>query len=84
MQSFDWSTYTEGGLYTVPMAARILAAKPAKVRSWVEGFGHSAAEPILIRQLPRVNGKTVLGFLDLIDSVIFTAPVYYLFLRLAS
>jgi hypothetical protein len=40
----------ESGLYTVPMAARLLAAKPEKVRSWVEGCGHSKADHILIRQ----------------------------------
>jgi hypothetical protein len=64
----NWSQVAEGGLYTVPMAARLLAAKPEKVRSWVEGYGHSGAEPILIRELPRVGGKTVLGFLDLVES----------------
>lgn len=68
MQEPDWSQVAEGGLYTVPMAARLLAAKPEKVRSWVEGYGHSGAEPILIRELPRVGGKTVLGFLDLVES----------------
>jgi uncharacterized protein (DUF433 family) len=50
------------------MAARLLAAKPAKVRAWVEGYGHSDATPILIRELPRVGGKTVLSFLDLVEA----------------
>jgi uncharacterized protein (DUF433 family) len=68
MSATDWASMAETGLYTVPMAARLLAAKPEKVRSWVEGYGHSDASPILIRQLPRVGGKTVLGFLDLIES----------------
>jgi uncharacterized protein (DUF433 family) len=68
MQDIDWTNIAETGLYTVPMVARILAAKPVKVRSWVEGYGHSGASPILVRQLPRVGGKTVLGFLDLIES----------------
>jgi hypothetical protein len=56
--------FSGGGLYTVPMAARLLATKQDKIRSWVEGYGHSKAERILIRQLPRVGGRTVLGFLD--------------------
>ncbi|KRR11300.1 hypothetical protein CQ12_05605 [Bradyrhizobium jicamae] len=68
MQETDWSSIADQGLYTVPMVARILAAKPGKVKSWVEGYGNSDASPILIRQLPQVGGKTVLGFLDLIES----------------
>jgi uncharacterized protein (DUF433 family) len=68
VEETNWAEIAEAGLYTVPMAARLLAAKPDKVRSWVEGYGHSKATPILIRQLPRVGGKTVLGFLDLIES----------------
>jgi uncharacterized protein (DUF433 family) len=67
-QTVDWAEVADAGLYTVPMAARLLAATPTKVRSWVEGYGHSDAPPILIRQLPRVGGKTLLGFLDLIES----------------
>jgi hypothetical protein len=34
----------------------------------LRGYGNSDASPILLRQLPRVGGKTVLGFLDLIES----------------
>jgi uncharacterized protein (DUF433 family) len=68
LTEIDWQEIIDGGLYTVPMAARLLAAKQDKIRSWIEGYGHSNAEPILIRQLPRVGGHTVLGFLDLIES----------------
>jgi hypothetical protein len=68
MNETNWAKSGETGLYTVPMVARILAAKPEKLRSWVEGYGHSHAYPILIRQLPRVGGKVILGFLDLIES----------------
>lgn len=68
MQDTDWANIAETGLYTVSRAARLLATKPQKIRAWVEGYGHSDASPILIRQLPRVGGKTVLGFLDLIES----------------
>lgn len=39
-----------------------------KVRSWVEGYANSNAPPIIRRQLPRIDGKTVLGFLDLVES----------------
>lgn len=68
MVTLDWAAIADGGLYTVPMAARLLGAKQTKVRSWVEGYGHSTAAPILIRQMPRVGGKTLLGFLDLVES----------------
>jgi hypothetical protein len=64
----DWQEFSEGGLYTLSMAARLLAAKQEKVKSWVEGYGQSGAGPILIRQVPRIGGHTVLGFLDLIES----------------
>jgi len=64
----DWANVLDRGLYTVPVAARLLGAKPEKVRAWVEGYGRSDALPILVRQFPRVGGKTVLGFLDLVES----------------
>jgi uncharacterized protein (DUF433 family) len=79
LTDIDWREFSGGGLYTVPMAARLLATKQDKIRSWVEGYGHSKAEPILIRQRPRVGGRTVLGFLDLIESAFirhFTAIGY--------
>jgi len=46
------------------------------------------AESIMKRSLAAKDSGHVMpgigGFLDLIDSIIFTAPVYYLYLRLAS
>ncbi len=41
MEQTNWAEIAEAGLHTVPMIARVLAAKPEKVRSWVEGYGHS-------------------------------------------
>lgn len=64
----EWDRFLETGLYTVPIAARLIAAKPTKVRSWLDGYSHSGAQPIIHRQLPRVGGKTCLGFLDLIET----------------
>ncbi len=66
--SYDWNKLSESGIYTVPLAARLLSAKPEKVRSWVEGYGRKGAEPILTRDGPRVGGKVVLSFLDLVES----------------
>jgi uncharacterized protein (DUF433 family) len=64
----DWKRASEGGLYTVGMVARVLAAKPEKVRSWVEGYRHSGADAILRKDVPRIGGKTVLTFLELIET----------------
>src|SRR2546430_17030314 len=56
------------GLYTVPMASKILSESGSKIRSWIDGYPNSEAEPIIQRQLPPINGRTVLGFLDLIEA----------------
>lgn len=66
--NIDWKKVTDIGLYTVPMAARILQENDNRVRAWVNGWQHNGAPPIIQRQLPRVNGRTVLGFLDLIEA----------------
>ncbi|MGY6531834.1 hypothetical protein [Glycocaulis sp.] len=68
MTDINWTNAVTGGIYTVPQAARLLAAKPEKVRSWIEAYSSSNARPILERDLPRVAGKTVLSFLDLVES----------------
>lgn len=64
----DWDRFLDAGLYTVPMAARLIAAQQNKVRSWIESYPSSKAPPIIRRELPQVGGKTVLGFLDLIET----------------
>jgi uncharacterized protein (DUF433 family) len=56
------------GLYTVPMASRLLGESGTKIRSWIDGYPASDVAPIIRSQLPKVNGKTVLGFLDLIEA----------------
>lgn len=64
----DWSRFVDTGLYTVPMAARLIAAQQNHLRSWVETYPNSKATPIVHRELPKVGGRTVLGFLDLIEA----------------
>ena len=64
----DWESVDRIGLYTVPMAARLIGATQGKLRSWIDGYGASAAVPIIRRQLPRMGGRTALGFLDLIEA----------------
>lgn len=66
--SQDWRHFAEAGLYTVPMAARLVAAHQSKVRSWIDGYPSSQAKPIIQRELPVVGGRTVLAFLDLIET----------------
>jgi uncharacterized protein (DUF433 family) len=58
----------ETGLYTVPVAARLVAAHQSKVLSWLESYPNSNAELIIMRELPSVGDKTVLSFLDLIET----------------
>jgi uncharacterized protein (DUF433 family) len=64
----DWKHIGGVGLYTVPMAARILHEEGTKLRSWINGAHHSDAPPIIVRQLPEIGGRTVFGFLDLIEA----------------
>lgn len=66
--NLDWRKAGDIGLYTVPMAARILHEEGGRIRSWINGVGNSDAPPIIHRQLPMIGGKTVLGFLDLIEA----------------
>ena len=56
------------GLYPLPVAARLVAADKRHLRSWIDGYPNSDADPIIMRQLPDIGGKPVLGFLDLIES----------------
>src|ERR1700730_5081108 len=64
----DWDKVGRIGLYTVPMAAKLLGESGTKIRSWIDGYSNSDATPIIRRQLPPINGRTVLGFLDLIEA----------------
>jgi uncharacterized protein (DUF433 family)/DNA-binding transcriptional MerR regulator len=67
-RKIDWKEVGHIGLYTVPMAARILHEDGIRLRAWINGAQHSDAQPIIQRQLPRINGQTVFGFLDLIEA----------------
>ena len=64
----DWDKIGQVGLYTVPMASRLIGESGVKIRSWINGYPNSDATPIIRRQLPPINGRTVLGFLDLIEA----------------
>ena len=66
--SFDWKDVGGLGLYTVPMVALLLNEKQRIVRSWIDGYPNSDASPIIVRQVPQIGGKTVFGFLDLVEA----------------
>jgi uncharacterized protein (DUF433 family) len=68
LANFDWKSVTGVGLYTVPLAARLIGEKDRVVRSWLEGYSNSGAEPIIKRQLPAMGNRTVFGFLDLVEA----------------
>jgi uncharacterized protein (DUF433 family) len=65
---FYWKGVSGIGLYTVPLVSRLLREKPRIVRSWLEGYPNSEAEPIIHRQMPVIGGRTVFGFLDLVEA----------------
>ena len=66
--NFDWAKVSGIGLYTIPVAARLLGEKQRVVRSWLDGYANSDAEPIIKRQLPNIGGRAVFGFLDLVEA----------------
>ncbi len=68
LQEVDWQSAVRRGIYTVPEAARLVGATQPKLRSWIEGNRGVRAVPIIQRQLPRIGGHVVLGFLDLIEA----------------
>lgn len=57
-----------GGLYTIPMAARLLSTRNNKLRSWVEGYPSSDARPILSPKLVHATPQPLLTFLDLVEA----------------
>ena len=50
----DRGKLSESGIYTIPFAARLLSARPERVRSWVEGYGN--ALPILSGRKATMGG----------------------------
>lgn len=68
LEKIDWSCATSTGMYTVPLVAKLLREKQRVVRSWIDGYSNSDATPIIARQWPAISGKTVFGFLDLVEA----------------
>lgn len=61
------------GIYSVPTAARLAEVLPRRVHRWVRGRelpsegGRKRSQPFLSRDLPEINGRIALSFLDLIE-----------------
>lgn len=55
------------GIFTVPEAARLLEASPAKVRGWVAGYPHTKAPPILENELGFADNRLAMSFTNLME-----------------
>lgn len=58
------------GVYTVPEAARLSGVSQARVHSWLRGYSRAHGDrsiPKVGGQWPSMDGKHVLGFLDLME-----------------
>ncbi|CAA7613478.1 hypothetical protein [Magnetospirillum sp. UT-4] len=60
------------GLYSVPEASRLTRVPATKIRGWINGYSQRAtaggrSAPLIHRQVPTLEGKPALGFLDLLE-----------------
>lgn len=61
------------GIYAVPEAARLTGVSTGRIRRWLRGYTFQyageehASKPVWQRQLPTIEGKLALGFLDLLE-----------------
>jgi hypothetical protein len=65
--------YIGVGLYSVSQASRLTAIPTQRIRRWLRGYKFQrngeqrSSPPIWELQLPAIDGKPVLGFLDLLE-----------------
>ncbi|MDP0500942.1 MAG: DUF433 domain-containing protein [Verrucomicrobiota bacterium JB022] len=57
------------GIYTVPEASRLSEVAPSRIRRWMSGYRCKGKtyERYWVGQLPKMEGKQAVGFLDLIE-----------------
>ena len=66
-------TFIGTGIYSVPEAARLTGVSAARIRRWLRGYCFEssgtkhASPPVWVAQLPEIDGKLALGFLDLVE-----------------
>lgn len=67
------------GFYTVPEAARLVHAHTSSVRRWLKGYrfpargGTASSEPVFQPDLPVLEGRWALTFLDLVELLFIKA-----------
>lgn len=54
------------GIYTVPEAARLTRVSSTRIHGWIKGY-RGSDKPLIHRQIPVIDGKANLGFLDLME-----------------
>ncbi|MBI4582213.1 MAG: hypothetical protein HY718_21130 [Planctomycetes bacterium] len=65
--------YTGTGIYTVGEAAKLSGVSTGRIRRWLRGYQFSSpggvhqSPPVWQPQLPEIDGKLALGFLDLME-----------------
>ena len=60
----------DSGIYTVAEASRLTGVSPVRVRGWLQGYAQGngrRTHPKVQGQLPPMDGKVALGFLDLME-----------------
>ena len=61
------------GIYTVPEAARLTGVSAARIRRWIAGYDYKVGQethgsnPVWPSQLPVIDDRAALGFLDLME-----------------
>lgn len=62
------------GIYTIPDAARLTKVSPSRIRRWLRGYdfrtrrgARTHSQPVWTGQLDPIEGKTAVGFLDLME-----------------
>jgi uncharacterized protein (DUF433 family) len=64
-------SYLNVGIYTVPEASKLAGVSKDRIRRWLRGYRSSLRQrsysPLWKPQLPEIEGKVALGFLDLIE-----------------
>ena len=64
-------TYLNVGIYTVPEASKLTGVSKERIRRWLRGYRSSLRKknysPLWKSQLPAIDSKVALGFLDLIE-----------------
>lgn len=65
------TTYLNTGIYTVPEAFKLTGVSKERIRRWLRGYRSASRKkkysPLWEGQLPPIENKLALGFLDLIE-----------------